>query len=269
MGNLILEVNDLSVRYGAIGVLEHISFSVKKGDIVSVIGPNGSGKTTLFRALSRVLKPASGSVCLLGQDIAHMSYRALARKVAVVSQELFSGWMTVEEYVAMGRIPYFGRFQFTESERDIAVAETYLNMTGVDRFRTKAMSRVSGGERQLAMIARALTQEPDLLLLDEPTSHLDITHQVGILDLVKRLNTEHGITVMMIVHDLNLASEYSNKLILIENGTIYNQGSPDEVLTYNALEEVYRTIVIVEKNPLSKKPYVLLVSEEARRASPK
>lgn len=264
MGELMLEVNDVSAGYGSVDVLRQVGFTVDKGSIVSIIGPNGSGKTTLFRLLSRIIKPSKGSVRLKGRDIGRMDYRELASQIAVVSQEIFSGSMTVEEYVLMGRIPYFRRFQFMESAADIAVAEKYMKMTGVDKYRGKAMARVSGGERQLAVITRALTQEPDLLLLDEPTSHLDITHQVGILDLVRRLNTEYGITVIMIVHDLNLASEYSDKLILIENGKVYSQGSPEEVLTYRALEEVYKTIVIVERNPLSKKPYVLLVSEEER-----
>ncbi len=261
----MLEARDLSCGYGAGNIIRGINFSISMGDIVSIIGPNGSGKTTLLRALTRILKPASGSIMFMGKDIGDISFREMAKKIAVVSQHIESGWMTVEEYIMMGRIPYFDRYQFFEKEDDMAVAEKYMEMTGVSRLRKKSMSGISGGERQLVAITRALTQEPALLLLDEPTSHLDITHQVGILDLIKRLNSSFGITVLMIVHDLNLASEYCNKLILINNGEVYSQGTPEYVLTYNAIEAVYKTVVIVEKNPLSDKPYVLLVSEEERK----
>ncbi|MBN2040436.1 MAG: ABC transporter ATP-binding protein [Spirochaetes bacterium] len=262
---MILEINGLSCGYGTEDILHDINFTVSKGDIVSIIGPNGSGKTTLFRALTRILKPSAGKIFFQGKDLGHMTYREMAKKIAVVSQEIESAWLTVEEYIMMGRIPYFERYQFFETSDDISITERYMKMTGVDHLRKKSMSEISGGERQLVAITKALTQEPELLLLDEPTSHLDITHQVGILDLVKKLNSEYGITVIMIVHDLNLASEYCNKLIMISSGSVYNQGTPQDVITYEALEEVYNTVVIVEKNPLSDKPYVLLVSEEDRK----
>jgi iron complex transport system ATP-binding protein len=265
MGQLIVDVSGFSCGYGTKTILSGINFIIEKGDIFSIIGPNGCGKTTLLRALTRILKPQAGRILLMGKDISMMTYREIAFKTAVVTQQIESAWMSVEEYVLIGRTPYFERYQFLESERDREIAEKYMELTGAAQFRHKAMWEISGGERQLAVITRALTQEPALLFMDEPTSHLDITHQVGILDLVKKLNSECGITVVMILHDLNLASEYSSKLILIDNGKIYNQGSPEEVLTYKALEDVYRTIVIVERNPLSKKPYVLLVSEEDRK----
>lgn len=265
MGELILQVKDLSCGYGKGDILHNVKFDIETGKIVSIIGPNGSGKTTLFRALSRILKPSNGNIYINNKDINLITYRELASEIAVVSQDISAAWISVEDYIVMGRIPFFKRFQLFESENDLQIAEKYIQMTGIDRLRNKFMNEISGGERQLAVITRALTQEPRVLFLDEPTSHLDIMHQVGILDLVKKLNAEYGITVVMIVHDLNLASEYSDKMILINNGTVYNQGTPDEVLTYKALEDVYKTIVIVEKNPLSGKPYVLLVSEEDRK----
>ena len=140
-------------------------------------------------------------------------------------------------------------------------------MTLTDTFKLKDqfMGEISGGERQLALISRVLAQEPKLILLDEPTAHLDITHQVGILDLIKRLNKEFGLTVIMVLHDLNLASEYCRRLILINEGRIHRIGRPEEVLDYRIIEEVYKTVVIVEKNPLSSKPYILIVSEEERK----
>ncbi|MBU3933980.1 MAG: ABC transporter ATP-binding protein, partial [Candidatus Omnitrophica bacterium] len=127
------------------------------------------------------------------------------------------------------------------------------------------LAEISGGERQLVVIARALTQEPRLLLLDEPTAHLDITHQVGVLDLIKKLNREFGLTVIMVLHDLNLASEYCHRLLLINEGRIHKAGLPEEVLNYQIIEEVYKTVVVVEKNPISSKPYILIVPEEERQ----
>ena len=267
MGEIMLDVRNISCGYGPKTVLHDVSFNIIEGELVGVIGPNGSGKTTLMRSITRILKPSAGQIFLMGEDIRHMNYRELARKVAVVSQRIESGWMTVEEYVLMGRIPYFERFQFLETRHDRDIARKYMELTGVDSLKDKSMEEISGGERQLALIARALTQEPVLFLLDEPTSHLDITHQVGILDLIRKLNSNFGITVIMVLHDLNLASEYCSQLILINDGTIYSKGVPDEVLTYKAIEEVYKTIVIVEKNPLSSKPFVLLVSEEEKGRS--
>lgn len=264
MGTMILAAHNIYCGYEDKIVLEDISFNIEQGELVGIIGPNGSGKTTLLRALSRILKPGSGTVTLEGNDIWQMRYRDLARNVAVVSQRFQSGWMSVEEFVLMGRIPYFSRFQFIESRHDREIAQKYIELTGIAHLGKKQMEEISGGERQLAQIAKALTQEPKLLLLDEPTSHLDITHQVGMLDLIKRLNRDLGITVVMVLHDLNLAGEYCNKLILINDKSIYRMGRPEEVLTYQAIEDVYKTVVVVDKNPISKKPFVLLVSEEDR-----
>jgi iron complex transport system ATP-binding protein len=263
----MLQVSDLAAGYGDRPILHDISFSVKRGEMISVIGPNGCGKTTLFRALSKLINPIKGRIRLGGDDIVSLRRGDLARKQAVVSQELFSGEMSVEEYVLLGRIPHFGRLQMVESAEDMSVAQKYMRLTGVDAYRSKPMAKISGGERQLAVITRALIQEPELLLLDEPTSHLDIRHQVGLLDLIRKLNRQYGITVLMIVHDLNLASEYSDGLILMSKGRVYSQGAPEHVLTYKALEEVYETIVIVEKNPISKKPFILLASEQVRTSS--
>ena len=265
MGEVMLDIKNLTCGYNGKNILHDINFSVSKGDILGIIGPNGSGKTTLVRALTRILKPYSGNILLYGRDIHKMGYNEIAKKVAVVSQEYESGWMKVDEYALMGRVPYYERFQFFETEKDRVIANKYLQMSGANEYRDKFMQQISGGERQLAVITRALVQEPELLLLDEPTSHLDISHQVRILDLIKKLNSELGITVVMILHDLNLAGEYCDKILLLNHGKIYAQGTPHEVLTYNAIEEVYKTVVIVENNPISKKPHVFLVSEREKK----
>lgn len=265
MGEIILELKDFSCGYGEKNIIHNINFNVNKGDIFSILGPNGSGKTTLIRAISRLIKPSSGNVLFYNKDIYVIPYSDLAKKMAVVSQHSESGWMKVREYILMGRIPYFRNYQFFETAKDREIAEKYMEMTGAVKFCEKSMWEISGGERQLAVITRALTQEPELLLLDEPTAHLDITHQVGILDLVKKLNNNLGITVVIILHDLNLASVYSDRILLLSEGRIYSGGTPEEVLTYKAIEDVYKTVVVVEKNPISGKPYVLLVTEEERK----
>lgn len=265
MDEMMVRVENLSSGYGKKTVLYNINFNIKKGELIGIIGPNGSGKTTLLKSVSRVLKPQTGRVLLMGKDIIKIEFRELAKTVAVVSQQSDAAWMNVEEYVLLGRMPYFTGFQFFETEHDRETAAKYIGLTGIDSLKDKPMAELSGGERQLAFIARALAQEPALLLLDEPTAYLDITHQIGILDLIRRLNTDLGITVIMILHDLNLASEYCSRLILLNNGSVFSDGTPHEVLTYKAIEEVYKTIVVVEKNPLSHKPFVLLVSEEERK----
>jgi iron complex transport system ATP-binding protein len=256
------EIKDFSCGYPGRFVLQDISFEIEKGEFVGIIGPNGSGKTTLFRGISGELPVISGYSKLKGTVIQKMNLREKAQNIAVVTQNIEVGNMTVEEYVLMGRIPYQSQFQFFESREDIEIAEKYMVLTGVAGLRDKNMNALSGGEQQLAGIARALTQEPQLLLLDEPTSHLDITHQVQILNLIRRLSENLGLTVLMIIHDLNLAGEYCDSLIMLQKGSLRKMGSPHEVLNYQDIEAVYDTIVITRTNPVSAKPVVFLVSEK-------
>jgi iron complex transport system ATP-binding protein len=162
----------------------------------------------------------------------------------------------------MGRLPYREQFQFFEPRKDIELADKYMRLTGIHKHRRKQISQLSGGEKQLAALAQALTQEPELLLLDEPTSHLDITHQVQVLNLIQRLNREMNLTVLMIIHDLNLAAEYCHYLIMMKDGALHTKGSPAEVLNYEIIEQVYDTVVVTQNNPLSGKPAVFLVSED-------
>jgi iron complex transport system ATP-binding protein len=256
------KINNFFCGYPSRFVLKDITFEIEKGQFVGIIGPNGSGKTTLFKGISGELVTMSGSSMLNGQHIQRMSLREKAQNIAVVTQNIEVGNMTVEEYVLMGRMPYRKQFQFFESADDFAIAEKYIQLTGIAHLRDKNMNALSGGEQQLAGIARALTQEPQLLLLDEPTSHLDITHQVQILNLIRRLSENLRLTVLMIIHDLNLAGEYCDSLIMMQNGGIRKMGNPHEVLNYEDIEAVYETVVITRTNPVSGKPVVFLVSEK-------
>ena len=260
-----LEINGFSCGYPGHFVLNEISFEIEKGHFAGIIGPNGSGKTTLFRGISGELPTLKGTITLNGQQTQKMSLREKARNIAVVTQHIEVGNMTVEEYVIMGRIPYQRQFQFFETEEDMEIAGKYMNLTGISHLRNKNMNSLSGGEQQLAGIARALTQEPELLLLDEPTSHLDITHQVQILNLIQRLSEELSLTVLMIIHDLNLAGEYCDTLLMMQKGTLRKTGTPHEVLNYMDIEAVYDTVVITRTNPVSGKPVVFLVSEKTMK----
>jgi len=255
------KIDNLTCGYENKFHISNINIVLSKGNFAGIIGPNGCGKTTLLRGISGELKSKAGVIMLKGQNLHHMSYKEKARNLAVVTQDIEVPDMTVEDYVMMGRMPYHKNYQFFDTKEDIAISEKYMELTGVSHLRNKYLDQLSGGERQLIAITRALVQEPELLLLDEPTSHLDITHQVEVLNLVQRLNDQLGLTVLMCIHDLNLAGEYCNQLVLINNGSIHLSGKPEEVLTYENIEKVYGTVVITKTNPLSGKPVIFLVSK--------
>ncbi len=258
----ILEINNVSGGYYKEDVIKGISLGVNRGDFLVVIGPNGSGKTTLLRLATRVLPLRRGEMLYKGQDISLMNLKEFCRKVAFVSQDTSTGFsFTVMELVLMGRIPHLKRLQF-ESKRDIEIAREKLLLTDTLSLKDKRMNELSAGERQRVIIARALAQEPELLFLDEPTSHLDIGHQIQALDLLKRLNLRNNLTIVMILHDLNLAAAYSNRIALLDKGVIFKAGTPEEVLTYQNIEAVYKTIVLVDKNPVTGKPNLVLVPGE-------
>ncbi len=258
----ILKINNIYAGYHAETILKDISLDLKKGDFLGIIGPNGSGKTTLLRLLSRILVPQKGNILLEGNDINCMNLKSFCRKVAFVAQDAaFNFPFTVLEIVLMGRIPHLKRLQL-ETSKDYEIANNSLKMTDTLNLKEKKIDELSSGERQRVIIAKALAGEPILLFLDEPTSHLDIGHQIQILDLLKKLNHRNNLTIVMVLHDLNLASEYCNRIVLLNEGKIFKSGAPTEVLTYQNIETVYKTVVIVKDNPISHKPYVLLVSGE-------
>ncbi len=264
---MMLELQHVSGGYPGGFSLAGIDLAVAKGELVGIVGPNGSGKTTLVRMASRALRPKTGSVHVDGQDIWRQKPAALALTLAVVNQTPDLTPMSVEDYVLLGRIPHYGRYQFLETTADRAVARWAMQLTECQAYRKQAMTEISGGERQLALMARALAQEPKLLLLDEPTSFLDIAHQVRLLDLIRRLNRELGLTVVMVMHDLNAASEYCGRLVLMHQGRIRRMGTPEEVMDYRVLEEVYETVLVVGRNEFTGKPIVFPVSEDLRKQS--
>ncbi|MBN2145209.1 MAG: ABC transporter ATP-binding protein [Candidatus Aureabacteria bacterium] len=258
----LFTIHNLNGGYGKEAVIRDFSIQINQGDFIGIIGPNGSGKTTLLRLLTRVLRPHSGKLFFEDKDLTHLSLKEFCRKVAFVSQDIPIHFpISVFEMVLMGRTPHLKRLQ-KHSHKDYRIAEESLSKTDALHLRNNKIDELSAGERQRVMIAKALAQTPVLLFLDEPTSHLDIGHQIQIMNLIQKLNRHNGVTVVLVLHDLNLAGEYCSRLILMNEGNIFREGTVEEVLTYQNIEEVYKTIVVVKENPISQKPYVILVSGE-------
>ncbi len=246
--NPAIEVRDLSFSYGDKDVLKRISFSVCPGEMVGILGPNGSGKTTLLKILAMVLEGRNGEVMLNGREIRSYGRRALSRLVAVVPQENHVSFpYTVAEIVLMGRSSFHGPFAL-EGPRDLEVARESMRLTETLSFADRYLHELSGGEKQRVIIARALAQEPRILLLDEPLTFLDIKHQLQIHELVRRLNRQHGLTVLSALHDLNLASLFFARNVILREGEIYRDGHPNDVLTEETIYEVYGIKVRVQCN---------------------
>jgi iron complex transport system ATP-binding protein len=260
----MIEVNSISFRYLEEWVIHDISFQVGRGEFIGVIGPNGSGKTTLLKILYRFLSPQRGEVLFERVPLKKMSRREIARKIAVVAQETYPVFpFRAMEIVLMGRSPYLGHLLF-ESERDLEIAKNAMERTEILSISQRSIDELSGGERKRVFIARALAQEPEVILLDEPTANLDIHHQIEFLDLILALNRERGLTIIMASHDLNLASEFCDRLILLQKGEIFKMGSPEEVMTRENIERVYGCGVWVDQNPVSGMPRITLLKKGVR-----
>ncbi|MBU0699170.1 MAG: ABC transporter ATP-binding protein [Proteobacteria bacterium] len=253
---MAVDVNNLNYFYGNFQVLNDLTFSVQRGDFFIIIGPNGSGKTTLMKVIAGILKPQTGRLEILGHSIDQYTRKALARTIAFVPQTLPVDFpFTVTEVVLMGRSPYLGMLGL-EQERDLEIARQAIAFTGVEHLAHRKLDQLSGGEQQRGFIARAICQEPEVILLDEPTASLDLAHQVRLLDLMEKLKREKGVTVVMVSHDVNLAAMYADSLLLLHKGRIVSRGNPDQVLTFETLEEVYGCTLLVDESPLGKFPRV-------------
>ena len=244
-------------------VLHNINLSVEAGEMVGLLGPNGSGKTTLIKLASGVLKPNQGEIRLDGSSLSQLGRKSIARSVAVVPQ-LFNVpfAFTTTEVVMLGRTPFLRAFT-EESEVDKQFVSNALELVGISELRERRFDELSGGERQKVILAMALAQQPKLLLLDEPTMHLDITHQIETLELIRRLNVEQGLTVIAAMHDLNLASLYFDRLILLKKGKISADGTPAEVLTEDEIREVFSASVRVEPHPITGDPHIIIMPKRS------
>jgi iron complex transport system ATP-binding protein len=243
-------------RRGRSFALGGLSFEVAEGEILGVLGPNSAGKTTLIRLLTKILTPTGGTIEVDGTSLGQLSRAELARRVAVVPQDVPQGLpFTVEQLVLMGRYPHAPR-RFFETSEDIAIAREAMAATSVLDLAQTPVGTLSGGERQRVVLARALAQRPRLLVLDEPTAHLDLRYQVECVGLLRRVNHEQGTTVLLVSHDLNLAGELCDRLLLLAEGRIARLGTPAEVLEETLLEAVYGCAVAVERNSTTGRPVV-------------
>ncbi len=260
MTELVFSLRNVSFSYGLLEVLQDVSADVRSGEMVAIIGPNGAGKTTLLRLLAGYLKPQHGSIELFGRDIHSYEKRILAQLVATLPQGITNVFpYTVEEFIAMGRYPHLeSRLTQRKDERTV---QDVMDTMEIRHLRGRIVNTLSEGERQRVYLAQCIAQEPKVLLLDEPVSHLDIRHQMQTLELLGALNSK-GLTILMILHDLNLASEFCSRILLLSAGRVFADGAPSATLTYQCIEEAYGTVVVVRDNPLSGNPFVLPVAKK-------
>jgi iron complex transport system ATP-binding protein len=254
-------MESVDFRYPERPIFSGLSLSLEGGEVLGLIGPNSSGKTTLLKLMDGLLQPQRGRILLEERNLEQIPRAQVARKIAVVPQAMevpFS--FTVGEIVLMGRAPYLTRFGW-EKQKDLDVAREAMALTDVAGLGDRTFWELSQGEKQRVLIARALAQEPRIILLDEPTSHLDINHQVEINELIRGLNLQKGLTVLHISHDLNLAAEYCHRIVLLHQGSVFSAGVPSEVITEENIRRVYETKVLVEKNPLSGAPRITLLGK--------
>jgi iron complex transport system ATP-binding protein len=253
----MLEVNKVDFYYESGRILDNVDFNVKNGELLGLIGPNGSGKTTLLRIISKILKPKIGVVLLDGKDIVGFGNKELAREMGVVPQNASMDFdFSVLEVVLMGRNPHMGRLEM-EKEEDIEIAMECMELTNCAHLAERPITELSGGERQMATIARALTQQPKVLLLDEPTSHLDIKYQIEIMDLIKDLAIKSDKIIISVIHDLNLAAQYCDRLILLEGGKIVSIGEVEDVLTQENIKRTFNVDILVRRHPMTNSYYIV------------
>lgn len=256
----IISAQNIFFHYTGKPVIDDMSFTLQNPQIVAIIGPNGSGKTTLLKILNATLFPASGQMLLEDKDTRRWSRQEIARTVAIVPQEsqaVFSFF--AEEIVLMGRFPHLNSWTF-ETRQDYRIAREAMAKTDSLSFARCRFNELSAGERQRVLIARALAQEPKVLLLDESTVFLDLKHQAQFLSLLRQLNREENLTVLFVTHDVNLAAQHADQIILLYNGKNYAIGSPAEVITAANIKEVYDVDVLVDHNPHSGLPRTTLLT---------
>jgi iron complex transport system ATP-binding protein len=262
MDMVLLSVDGVECRYGSVKILEDVSFTVNEGDLVGIVGPNGSGKTTLLKSISRTLKPYTGTILLDKTDIYNIKSMDLAKQMAIVPQESNIGFsFTALDIVLMGRNPHMKRFQM-ESESDLTIVRKAMNRTNTWHLADRPINELSGGEKQRVVIARALAQEPKVLLLDEPLTHLDMINQLEIMDLVKELCVKERLIVLAVIHDLNLAARYCSSILLLKGARIFAAGPVENVLTSENIKAVFHVDAIVKKSLVTNSLFVIPLSPQ-------
>ncbi len=247
--NPVLKADALNIGYGSRLVVEGLSLDLLKGGITALVGPNGSGKSTLLKTLARLLAPSTGAVYLNGKSISRMPTSAVAQEIAVLPQgPVAPAGLTVGELVEQGRYPHAGPLRMLRKQDYSAIGQA-MKLTGMEDFVHRPLDSLSGGERQRAWIALALAQETPVLLLDEPTTFLDIGHQLEVLELVEQLNRDKGMTIILVVHDLNQAARYASRMVVLNEGRIVSDGPPASVLTADILAEVFGVHAHIIQDP--------------------
>ncbi len=249
-----IATENLAVAYDETLIVDDLDMQIPEGKITSIIGPNGCGKSTVLKAVGRILKPKGGMVYLNGDDIRRLSTKEVAQKMAILPQSPQApAGLTVGELVAYGRFPHqkgFGKLKPEDKE----IVRWALEVTKLTEHEIKAVDNLSGGQRQRVWIAMALAQQTDLILLDEPTTYLDMAYQLEVLELLYRLNREQGCTIVMVLHDLNLAARFSDYMIAIRCGNIISHGTPEEVITHKVLKETFQIDAVIMKEPKTGRP---------------
>jgi iron complex transport system ATP-binding protein len=249
-----IQTNNLNISYGKLNIVEGLDLNIPKGKITTIIGANGCGKSTILKTIARILKPQSGSIYIDGKDLNNQKSKELAKIMAVLPQSPKAPkGLTVEELVSYGRFPHKNGFG-TLSKKDKDIIDWSLEKTGILEFKERAIDSLSGGQRQRAWIAMALAQETEILLLDEPTTYLDLAHQLEILKLLEKLNkTEHR-SIIMVIHEINNAARFADYMLGIKNGKIICEGTPHEVMTKENLKEIFNIDAYVINDPRNDKP---------------
>jgi iron complex transport system ATP-binding protein len=264
----MIQVDQVSGGYYGKTILKEISLSVEKGQFTGIIGPNGSGKTTLMKMLSGALKPLKGTVLIKNRDIRSYSPRELARSVAVLPQhENHSFEFTVREVVSLGRYPYFRGWLKQSDRHDEELIERAMELTHVQQFASHRIQDLSGGERQRVFLAKALAQEPEILLLDEPTNHLDLSNQMKLMDLLKMWNRSRELTVVAILHDLNIASLYCDNIYMLNKGEFQSKGVPNDVLDQVTLQNVYEANLLRQEHSKVPRPLISINPREVKKVN--
>lgn len=268
---VMLSFSHAAVGYGEKLVLRDVSFQITKGEYVALIGSNGTGKSTLIKCVSGLLPLEGGEMQICGKDLRRLKARERARMVAVVPQSYYVDYgFTVEDIVMMGRNPYID-LRHRESKKDREIAERAMELTKTTQFRDRLYNELSGGERQRVILARAITQQPQIILLDEPTSALDLHHQIEVMELIRDLNEKEQITVMAVLHDINLASRFCSRIVILKDGKVKADGTPQEVINRDEMEALYDMKLFVKNNPLLGKPEIIpiRVMDEIPASRPK
>lgn len=252
-----LYTDNLTIAYGGHEIVKRLNLTIPDGKITAIIGPNGCGKSTVLKAMARILSAKAGAVFLDGKEILKESTKKIAQKLAILPQTLDAPeGLTVAELVSYGRFPHqkgMGRLKAD----DLKVVDWALQVTGVNVFRDREVDALSGGQRQRVWIAMALAQETEIILLDEPTTYLDLCHQLEILELLKQLNERENRTIVMVIHDLNQAARFADHLVAMKDGGIVKEGTPEEVMTPQILRSVFHIDVEMGLDPRTNKPICL------------